>query len=241
MADAVVSTKTCACCHAELPLTSFYQRLNRHGNPSVDNHCKTCRSAKTQAALARRKADPAELAKIRAWRLEHKRKVRTAKGCTPRTELAAKGEARRLARYAISMAVLQGKLQEDAHVKRWRYVLQERQKHRLRRATPKGTLDDRIKVAIWKALRGNKAGRSWESLVGYTLTDLYRHIERQFTKGMGWHNMGEWHIDHIRPRASFDYQTPECDAFRQCWSLTNLRPLWARDNIIKGDRVTMML
>lgn len=86
------------------------------------------------------------------------------------------------------------------------------------------------------SLNGDKGGRRWQDLVGYTLEDLKRHLERQFTKGMTWDNYGEWHIDHILPRASFSITTADDPEFRQCWSLTNLRPLWKTANISKGAK-----
>ena len=54
---------------------------------------------------------------------------------------------------------------------------------------------------------------------------------------MGWHNMGEWHIDHIIPIAAFNYETNLCPEFKTCWALGNLRQMWARDNIRKKDKI----
>ena len=48
---------------------------------------------------------------------------------------------------------------------------------------------------------------------------------------MSWENMGEWHLDHIRPCASFDLTDP--DQQRQCFHYSNLQPLWASDNLSK--------
>jgi hypothetical protein len=79
------------------------------------------------------------------------------------------------------------------------------------------------------------------SLVGYTIAELKRHIERQFIKGMTWANMGEWHIDHIIPVASFSYQSVDDPEFRICWGLTNLRPMWAEENRAKSDKVLTLL
>jgi hypothetical protein len=47
-------------------------------------------------------------------------------------------------------------------------------------------------------------------------------------------NHGLWHVDHIRPCASFDLTDPEQQAI--CFHYTNLQPLWAIDNIKKGAR-----
>ena len=90
-----------------------------------------------------------------------------------------------------------------------------------------------MKQAVRLALQGGKRGRSWENLVGYTVDDLRAHLERQFTKGMTWDNMGEWHVDHILPKVSFTYSSAEDPEFRACWALTNLRPLWGAENISK--------
>ncbi len=98
-------------------------------------------------------------------------------------------------------------------------------------------LDRRMTGSIWAALRSRKAGRSWESLVGYTLDDLAAHLERQFASGMSWDNIGEWHVDHVRPRSAFSYSSPDDAAFKECWALPNLQPLWAIENMSKGARL----
>lgn len=98
-------------------------------------------------------------------------------------------------------------------------------------------MDRRMVMGIWNALRSKKAGRSWESLVGYTLTELMVHLESLFWSGMTWDNIGDWHIDHKRPRSSFSYESPEDADFKSCWCLQNLQPLWAVDNMRKGARL----
>ncbi len=111
-----------------------------------------------------------------------------------------------------------------------------RERNRRIRSTPRGLLDERIGGAMRAALKTSKAGRNWESLVDYTLADLYSHIERQFTKGMSWENMRDWDIDHILPCSMFSYETPDDPQFKACWALTNLRPLWRCHNLSKGGR-----
>jgi len=91
------------------------------------------------------------------------------------------------------------------------------------------------------SLRGGKAGRTWQSILGFNLDELTLHIERQFEKGMSWKNMGDWHIDHIVPKASFSYASEIDDEFRACWSLTNLRPMWSKENMKKGARRTLLI
>jgi hypothetical protein len=105
------------------------------------------------------------------------------------------------------------------------------------RSSPKGKINNRMSVAIHKMLRTGKAQRKWENLVGYSAKDLMARIESQFERGMNWKNIGRWHIDHILPRASFNFNSAEDIEFKRCWALENLRPLWAGENTSKGDRI----
>lgn len=96
--------------------------------------------------------------------------------------------------------------------------------------------------AICHSLKGTtKGGRSWQEILGYTAKQLRQHLERQFTKGMSWDNYGEWHVDHIVPVAEFRFTSPDDDAFKQCWALSNLRPLWAKDNLSKRHKRTHLI
>lgn len=119
----------------------------------------------------------------------------------------------------------------------WHRILAKKNaEKRAYRETATGHISSTMSNYIYQAIRQDKAGRHWESLVGYTLSDLMFRLEFQFQRGMTWENYGEWHIDHIRPIASFHYTSPQDEEFQQCWSLANLRPLWAKDNIAKGAK-----
>lgn len=93
----------------------------------------------------------------------------------------------------------------------------------------------RISAALKMCASGQavKAARTAE-LVGCSWEFLVKHIEAQFLPGMTWENRAAWHIDHIRPCASFYLTDPAQQ--RLCFHYTNLRPLWAADNIRKGAR-----
>ena len=101
-------------------------------------------------------------------------------------------------------------------------------------ASPNKRVSAHFSVLIHRALGKKKGGRSWRTFVDYTLEELMSHLERQFLPGMSWENKGDWHIDHIIPRSSFEYESPDDPEFKQAWALTNLRPLWAIDNIRKN-------
>jgi len=80
-----------------------------------------------------------------------------------------------------------------------------------------------------------------KALVGCSFKELKQYLEDQFKPGMSWANYGtgfngkgmqQWHIDHIRPCASFDLSNVMEQ--QKCFHYTNLQPLWARENIIKN-------
>ena len=66
---------------------------------------------------------------------------------------------------------------------------------------------------------------------------LKEHLESQFIDGMGWDNRVEWHIDHIIPLSS---AKTEDELYRLC-HYTNLQPLWAEDNLKKGNKFSKFL
>lgn len=109
-----------------------------------------------------------------------------------------------------------------------------------RRSTPKVRLEQAMYVGLRSGLaNGAKAGRSTFVILGYTADELRAHLEAQFQPGMTWSNYGRggWHVDHVLPLASFNYTTPDCPDFKVAWSLKNLQPLWAAENITKRDRL----
>lgn len=92
----------------------------------------------------------------------------------------------------------------------------------------------RLRARIYLALKGIWKSSRTLDLLGCSIEQLKQHLSEQFTPGMSWDNYGEWHIDHIRPCASFDLTDPEQQ--RQCFNYTNLQPLWAVENRYKRDK-----
>lgn len=89
----------------------------------------------------------------------------------------------------------------------------------------------RVRNAIYNGF-SSKRCRTFD-LVGCNPLELKEHLESQFTRGMNWKNYGKWHVDHIRPCASFNLTLDEQQ--RKCFHYSNLQPLWAEDNIRKSD------
>ena len=103
-------------------------------------------------------------------------------------------------------------------------------------SSPMVRLSARFQLGIRDVITGrNKTSNVWEYL-SFTPDELMSQFESQFTDGMSWDNMAEWHIDHIRPISSFDFDSTDHPDFKKCWALNNLQPLWAKDNMSKGAK-----
>lgn len=124
--------------------------------------------------------------------------------------------------------------------------------HRLKRAVNwcagtdpfQQTLSGKDQAKLRKHLRGRIAGacrrRSFSAtalakqVLGCTLDQLGAYLALRFKDGMSWENHGtHWHIDHIRPVASFDLSDPE--QLKACFHHSNLQPLLVRDNLSKSS------
>jgi hypothetical protein len=112
-------------------------------------------------------------------------------------------------------------------------------KHIVQMSTPQGRLRNSMGSYLSRLLRLGKGGRPFSSLVGYTIEELKSHLELNFKDGMSWENRNLWHVDHIIPVSAFNYETADDIDFHKCWALSNLRPMWAKENISKKDKVSI--
>lgn len=101
----------------------------------------------------------------------------------------------------------------------------------------KFNLSVKIRTRMNKALLGKNKSRPTMQLLGCSIEKLRKHLESQFQEGMNWdnHDYYGWHVDHIRPIASFDLTDPKQQA--ECFHYTNLQPLWMKDNLMKADNI----
>jgi hypothetical protein len=107
------------------------------------------------------------------------------------------------------------------------------------RVDQKFNLNHRMSVTIGISLKGNKNGRHWEMLVGYSLNDLKKHLKSTMPKGYTWQDFmqGKLHIDHIIPVSVWNFTKPEHVDFKRCWALDNLQLLPASENIVKSNKL----
>jgi hypothetical protein len=105
-----------------------------------------------------------------------------------------------------------------------------------RKKDPLFKLQNNLRIRLITAIKqGSKAGSAVKDL-GCSIEELKQYLESKFQPGMSWDNWGRhgWHIDHIKPLSRFDLSNRE--EFLKACHYTNLQPLWAIDNIRKGNK-----
>lgn len=250
--------KECNKCKKILPVTDFYLRKNKKGDRVPSSQCKGC--VKSRAAEFRNsekgkeyitnysrsrspKSRQAEREKIaersnRRYETSSAQALRRYKVRQTKKEIQSIvdiGKKRREARLLIARPWLDKSLSEKERYRlRYRRDNEFQVKERVRNQIAKHRKHGRLATLMRLSL--NRCGESptITSVLGYTIKDLAKHLESQFSDGMTWgaFKRGEIHIDHIRPVSSFNLDSQR--ELKECWGLPNLQPLWAADNLRKG-------
>lgn len=215
--------KFCPACR-DVALKEWHQRryLERTGQAELSTEitCADCKSVIPRTGNTQRYCkdcgDKRANEKVARWRLANPDKVKATQAAVDKKRKFDEGRRERNRIYSRAFAAA-------------------------RRDDPKRRLHKRMSQQIYIGLKTGKAGKTWTALTGYSVDELQRHLERQFLKGMTWSNMGDWHIDHILPVAGFCFTKPTDADFKACWAITNLRPLWATENIKKSAKRTHLL
>lgn len=114
----------------------------------------------------------------------------------------------------------------------------EATKKRRKKYYAKNSISVCIASEIRYSLKGNKNGRHWEDVVGWSLQQFKRRFAQLFKKGMTWDNHGRvWEIDHINPVSAYNVTSIDCTDFKRVWALSNLQPLFKEENRSKSNKL----
>lgn len=219
------TVKKCTKCGIVKPCSEFYLR-RRNGLHYLHSHCKACVDLEHKD-----------------WATRNPDRIKAGK---------KRSRAKNADKIKIAVRKYRAKTKEKwtEYGRRYRAANRERvrQWQRLgdarRRARIDFRLHDSIRVSIRESLikKGGRSGaHHWPRHLGYGPQELKKHLESLFLTGMSWGNYGEWHIDHIIPRSYFRFDSLESPGLKACWALSNLRPLWAIDNVRKGSKLPIEL
>lgn len=237
--DDVMSKKCCKCKEVQ-PLSYFYKC-----NKSKDGkayRCKAC--TKTAAKVWREQNIDQAKENCRRWHnenadhLKRRRKEYYQKNFKQITEANEQWKSRN--------PELVGSIKQRYRKKHrakclaaadlWRQSNKDRHLSNQRKWREKNREAQAIRYLLRGFLRRSKMGKQGltNKVLGYSAEHLRQRIECQFSPGMDWQNYGEWHLDHKIPVSKFIARgevRPEIVN-----ALSNLQPLWASDNLSKGNR-----
>jgi hypothetical protein len=203
--------KICSKCRIEKSIEKFYpDKTNKDG---LQFNCKSCVKEYNQNHKKERKINN------KKWYLVHREKIiEISKGWYKNHKKQAKEHQKE---YRINHKVYKAKYVKNRRKNDINFRLKE-------------CLRSRLNYAI----KGNIKSTTTIRLIGCSVKFLRKYLESQFRPGMSWKNYGYrgWHIDHIRPCASFDLSNPIEQ--KKCFNYKNLQPLWAEDNLIKGGKIS---
>ena len=224
--------KTCKKCLVEKEVTEFH--LAGKGKYGRSARCKLC--VKEEASKPRQ----IELAKKRHEKYYTKNKEKQSKKCKERY-LSNKQEVINRSKLWKQNNPERADKTKKNYIENNKDKIKEyfRDYQKKLRVNPHYKLKKNMSYAIWRGLKESKFGKHWEDLIPYTSEELIAHLESRFEEGMSWENYGKggWHIDHIIPQSYFKFDSYDHPAFKACWDLNNLQPMWGKDNLSKGNKI----
>jgi len=222
----------CSKCKKVLPSSKFGKGRNKNG---LHCWCKSCRKIyhkehKNEKALYDKEYNLKNKNRIKKernqWYLKNRKRI-----------LKERKEWRKIRKEELKKQKRNYYLKNKEKIKQYRVDNRDKSnaysKNR-RRKDPWFKFRQNLSGRIWKALKGINKSKTTMILIGCDAEYLKNYLESKFSEGMTWENYGKWHIDHIRPCASFDLS--KSTEQRKCFHYTNLQPLWALDNMMKGSK-----
>lgn len=248
--------KTCVKCNINKHKDEF-NKCNRN-KCGMHSYCKLCRKtdynnpeskAKSKAYYLKNFEKNKESTKIRAseWYKNNKNKAKETRKCfyeNNKDSISKKKKEYRQKnpeqyknynkRYYLENINRKKESNRLYKIKNRKKVNENNRKWlRARMKDPIYKLNKYMSQGVYFSLKKMKNGQSWSTLVDYSLNELKSHLESLFTTNMSWDNYGKygWHLEHILPICSFKIKEAGDEEFKKCWSLNNLRPLWATTDI----------
>lgn len=108
----------------------------------------------------------------------------------------------------------------------------------LRKNNVQARIAHNLRTRLWSALDKQKVQKrgSTQELIGCSIPELVQHLEAKFIEGMSWNKRNQIHIDHIIPVSAFNLVGLAQQ--KKAFHYSNLQPLWASENMRKGNKLT---
>ena len=237
-----MDSKICTRCKGTLPLSAFSYHPN--GLFKLKSRCRQCAAEYDRSKYAQQKNSKLKIAADwnkankdkhniheKRYRERHTQLLKIKKSL----KLSNENKAIMIEEYWSNFDISDTKIARDQiPTEEYLDILKARRQERLK-LDPLYKLKTVLRSRLCKLLYSNRTKSTMEGL-GCSLNDLKLHIESLFQEGMSWENWSYrgWHIDHIVPLSQ---GRSENEIIRLQY-YTNLRPMWASDNMSKSDSKT---
>lgn len=247
------NTKVCKGCNKEKDHSDFY-RL-KYSHDGLQHYCKKCDSVRSAEYLKNRKIpdryeEPTRICKdcevdldiimFQKHQHAHNGYMSICKACAKlRLVRGAPFKNKKRSKTRSTSRELVIEEREEAKIKRREW---HKKRHSIRKETdPIYNIKRRLKCRINRLMKKMGAIKSKTSmkLLGCDIQFFKEWIGSQFQDGMTWDNITLFHLDHSRPCASYNLLDP--DQQKQCFRWVNFQPMWAKDNLSKGDKVDWVM
>jgi len=222
-----VKTKVCSVCNIEKELNDFYLRSD--SKDGYRNDCKVCFKKRTDKY---RENNSDLIKEYRKKYFKENQEVLLKKKQEWRKNNPEKYKERTKKYYERTKKV------QFEKKKKW--IEENRETYNSywttrKKEDPEFNLITNMRSRLCNYLKKNnitKKNKTFD-IIGCSPEFLKKHLEKQFKDGMSWENRNEWHIDHIIPLSSAETE----ERLYELCHYTNLQPLWAEENIKKGNKI----
>lgn len=239
----ICSSQDCVLFGIEQDIQNFYFDVSLQRYMAWCKDCKSKykkewkKSNKENISLKDKKYREDNPDKIKEWRENNKEKI------------VSTGKKY----YQNNKSIVKNKQKEYRNTNRKKLSFYNKRYRKIRRNTDISfRLRNNISRTVNRLLLKNcssKNGNSILNFLPYSINDLRIYIENQFEPWMNWNNQGKydpkvwkdndsstwvWQLDHIIPQYKLPYSSMEDENFKISWSLSNLRPLSAKQNLLDG-------
>lgn len=220
-----MDTKQCSKCNQNKDINLF--ALNRKTN-RYNSWCQACKKIYDKEYTLRNKDKKAKYDKLYNSRIDIKEKHQRY-----RQENKEKFRNQQRQWKQNNPHKVKQNSRKDYERRREKVISYMKKYQKRRHVKIKHALTTRIREELKNCLLDKK----YKTIVylGCTIPEFILYLESKFQTGMTWENYGfyGWHIDHIKPCASFDLTDTKQQ--KKCFHYTNLQPLWATTEIAKEN------
>ena len=237
-----MDNKVCGCCGIDKLLSEF-NKCTRNKN-GVQSYCRDCNKAKlkiydnvnaseiSNKRIIKNKEHP----EIRKLYRENNKVIISERNKEYReknreTILIYQKKYREINKEILKIKALKYVELHKSHIRKVKRIYR-RNKYK---NNPLYALRQRIArlIAVSITNKGFKKYSKTAEILGCTFEEFYKHIESKITEGMSWDNRELWHLDHIYPVSLAKNK----EHLLQLNHYTNFQPLWAEDNLKKGNKL----